>query len=174
VAPFDEHGWYVGAVPARRPEEAYSILAPDDDSRMLEARWQPPAARFFAAELRLTTPKSYPAGQPRRDLGRIEIGNRGGPRALVEILTVPLDDAPTLRQAAGLASASLGGFDALIARARRLWQIHPIAPEGEPRAALALAAVLAAVLLGPILAPDGAAFGVKGARERLARARWRS
>lgn len=169
----DEHGWYVGAVAPLEARASYAILAPEDDSRIVEARWKQQAARFFAAELRLVTPKRYPAGaQPRRDRASIEIGRRGGPAVRVELVTLPLDDALTIRDAAAEAAKTLGGFDALVARARRLWQIEPIEPALEPRASLALAAVLASLLLGPILAPDGTSFGVKGARERLARAGW--
>jgi hypothetical protein len=55
------------------------------------------------------------------------------------------------------------GFDVLIARARRVWQLR-----GDDGPALLTAAVLASVFLSPILSPAGKLFGVKGAREALA------
>lgn len=171
---YDEHGWHVGALTPHPLGAAYAVLAPEDDGRIVEARWRQQAARFFAADLTLVTPKHYPAGHPRRDRAVITIGRVGGTHGQVEVATFPLDEAPAFRDAAREGAASLGGFDALVARARRLWQIHPATPGGEPRASLALSGVIASLLLGPVLAPDGAVFGVKGARERLARAGWRS
>jgi hypothetical protein len=62
------------------------------------------------------------------------------------------------------------GFDALVLRARRVWQVWEWVPEGgDARAPLVVAAVLASLFLAPIVPPGGGAiFGVKGARERLA------
>jgi hypothetical protein len=171
---FDEHGWHVGGLAPLGLGEAYGIFAPEDDGRIVEGRWRQQAGRFFRAELSLLTPKIYPAGHPRRDVASVAIGRVGGPAGTVELSTLPLDEAPEWREAARLGAASLGGFDALVERSRRLWLLHPPEPEVEPRATLALAAVLASVLLGPVLAPDGGVFGVKGARERLARVGWRT
>ena len=90
------------------------------------------------------------------------------------MITVPLDRAPQAR-AAALAIArgpTGGGFEALILRATRLWQIAaPADAKAGARPAIAAATVLASVLLAPILPPGEAVlFGVKTARERLERA----
>jgi hypothetical protein len=66
------------------------------------------------------------------------------------------------------------GFDALLARARRLWQVAHLPAAGEATVPLLVAAALASALLAPVLPPEGGVlFGVRGARDRLARLGWR-
>ncbi len=101
-----------------------------------------------------------------RDRLEIEVVGRGH----VEIVTVPIDEAPLVRAAADEAVRAIGGagMDLLVAKARRVWQVRERADD--PTLALLVAAVLASVLLAPIVPTGGGAiFGVRGARERLSR-----
>ena len=113
-------------------------------------------------------------GSPDPRVGSPDLGVGGVDRRRVRVITVPLDRAPHAR-AAALAIArgpTGGGFEALILRAKRLWQIAvPADAKAGARPAIAAATVLASVLLAPILPPGEAVlFGVKTARERLERA----
>ncbi len=113
-------------------------------------------------------------GSPDPRVGSPDLGVGGVDRRRVRVITVPLDRAPHAR-AAALAIArgpTGGGFEALILRAKRLWQIGvPADAKAGARPAIAAATVLASVLLAPILPPGEAVlFGVKTARERLERA----
>ncbi len=113
-------------------------------------------------------------GSPDPRVGSPALGVGGVDRRRVRVITVPLDRAPQAR-AAALAIArgpTGGGFEALILRAKRLWQIGvPADAKAGARPAIAAATVLASVLLAPILPPGEAVlFGVKTARERLERA----
>jgi len=96
----------------------------------------------------------------------------------VLVVTVPIERASNVRAAALAGAAAIGGagFDALVARARRVWQVRREPEEGsDARAPLLLSAVLASVFLGPIVPPGGGTiFGVKGARERLEKEGWRA
>jgi hypothetical protein len=159
--------------------EAWSLLSPEAEARIDEARWAHQARTFFKAEIALARPKAYPAGTtPLADAAEVDVAPRGGAPTRVLLITVPLDRAPDVRAAAARAVAAIGGagMDALLARARRLWQVRAAVPEGgDPRAPLAAAAVLASVFLSPIVPPGEAAiFGVKGARERLEARGWRT
>jgi hypothetical protein len=169
---FDENGWATGAIePLVGP--AWSILSPEADARVDAARWAHQAATFFRLHLEVLTPKRYPSGAvPLADLidATIARGEHDDDRARVRIVTVPIDRAPEARRRGLDAAAAIGGagMDALVLRARRLWQIEDDAEH--PHAPLAIAAVLASLLLGPIVPPSAdAIFGVKGARERLDR-----
>lgn len=169
---FDENGWAVGAI-APLAEPAWSILSPEADARVDAARWAHQARTFFKLELEVLTPKHYPSGAlPLADVLEIAIGrgDLGGETARVQVVTVPIDRAPEARRRGLDAAAAIGGagMDALVLRAKRLWQIADDA--AHPHAPLAIAAVLASLLLGPIVPPSAdAIFGVKGARERLDR-----
>jgi hypothetical protein len=167
---FDENGWAVGAIaPLAGP--AGSIFSPDADARVDAARWAHQAATFFRLELEVSTPKRYPTGAlPLADVIDVAVGRAGEEKARARIVTIPIDRAPEARQRGLEAARAIGGagMDALVLRAKRLWQIEDDARR--PEAPLAIAAVLASVLLGPIVPPAGdAIFGVKGARERLDR-----
>jgi post-segregation antitoxin (ccd killing protein) len=171
----DENGWATGAItPLAGP--VWSILSPELEARVDSARWAHQAATFFKLELEVLTPKRYPSGAaPLADEIEIAIGRAGEDKARVRVVTVPLDRAPEARRRGLEAARAIGGagMDALVLRAKRLWQVE--ACEARPEAALAIAAVLASLLLGPIVPPSGdAIFGVKGARERLERLGFRA
>ncbi|MBI4950536.1 MAG: hypothetical protein HY908_00740 [Myxococcales bacterium] len=173
----DQHGWVVGAVVPLPPERAYSVLVPEPSSAIDAVRWAAQAARFFAAALAVEPAKRYPAGGwPRVDRAAVRVGPlvetavAEVPRGVVALATLPLSDAPLVRAQAERGVAAMGGagFDVLLARATRLWQLDAVPLEGEPGAALLVAALLASLALGPVVAPDGAVLGVKGCRGRLA------
>jgi hypothetical protein len=153
---YDEHGWALDPVRPLPRVACYSLFAREGGSRFDEARLAQQAKRFFGCELRLLTPKAYPGGaEPRAD--EAELSLDGG---RVRVRCCPIEAALALRSEAE--AAARGGLEHLVAKATRVWQI-----EGDD--ALLAAAIFASVLLAPILAPDGALFGVKSARERLGR-----
>lgn len=176
---YDEHGWARGAVESLPIEGAYSLFARERDSRIDAAAWAAHGRRFFNLEVKLAREKHYQAGTvPLADVAELDVARVGDAtsRARVTVVTIPLSRAEHVRAAGMLAAAAIGGagMDSLIARASRLWQAGAeVAPGEDPRAPLAVAALLAAMLLGPVLPPDrSVVFGVKGARERLARLGW--
>jgi hypothetical protein len=181
---FDENGWVVGAVAPMHVDEAWSLLSPEPDARMDGVRWAHQAERFFRARLTVLPDKRYPAGTlPLVDAAWAEVAPLTAARgSRVVIVTLPLARAGDVRRAADLGVAAIGGagMDALVVRARRLWQVsaEPAgdgAEDADPRAPLVVAAVLASLLLAPIVPPGGGTiFGVKGARERLAREGWKA
>ncbi len=177
---FDENGWAIGAITPLPVAEAWSLLSPSPDARVDPGRWAHQAETFFRARLALHKEKHYPASTiPRSDAMLVDVAERdAAARTRVLVLTTPIDRAPEVQRAAVEGAKAIGGagMDALIPRARRLWQVRS-APEGEgdPRAPLVLTAVLASLLLAPVVPPGGGTiFGVKGARERLAREGWRT
>jgi hypothetical protein len=177
---WDDNGWLVGAPQPLALDDAWSLFAPDPDSRFDEARWRNQAEKFFRATLALATPKRYPGGGwPVADAGAIDVRPRtGGEPTRVLVVAFPIDRAPALRAAAEAGARAIGGagMDSLVARARRVWQVAvaPLAGD-DARAPLVLTAVLASVLLGPVVPPGGGTiFGVKGARERLEKLGWRT
>jgi hypothetical protein len=177
---FDEQGWAVGAIHALSVEQSWSLLSPEPEARVDALRWAHQAERFFRARLSLVQDKRYPAGSsPLADALLVDVGRlENQSLTRVTIVTVPLDRAPQVLAAARLGVQAIGGagFDALLARARRLWQVQVDTDEaGDPAAPIALAALLASLFLAPVLPPGGGTiFGVKGARERLAAAGWRT
>jgi hypothetical protein len=89
--------------------------------------------------------------------------------ARVRVVTLPADRCPEALRAGALGAQAIGGagFDALVPRTRRVWQVADMGAS-EP-APLLVAAVLASLFLAPVVPPGGGTiFGVKGARERLA------
>jgi hypothetical protein len=175
----DEHGWAV-SVAAVDVDTAWSLLSPEVDGRMDLARWSHAATRFFGAQLALAHPKTYPGGTtPLADAAWLDVSSaRGGEPTRVELLTLPIDRAHFVLDRSRAAARAIGGagFDVLVERTRRVWQIRAGAvASADDRAPLVLAAVLASVLLAPIMPPGGATiFGVKGARERLDGLGWRT
>ncbi len=188
----DENGWAEGKIEPLAIERVWSLFSPEADCRIDLERWAHHAQRFFALRIGIAPEKAYPSGgspvvdafdfevlgASRRDAdprgGSPDLGVGGVDRRRVRVITVPLDRAPRAR-AAALAIArgpTGGGFEALILRAKRLWQIGvPADAKAGARPAIAAATVLASVLLAPILPPGEAVlFGVKTARERLERA----
>ncbi|WP_437574371.1 hypothetical protein [Sorangium sp. So ce887] len=174
---FDSNGWAEGRIELLPPGQGWSLLSPEPEARIDEHRWAHQARVFFGAELAVVQKKAYPSGAtPMVDAVEVDIARAGGAPSRVLVLTAPLDRAPLLRAAAAAGVRAIGGrgFDALLARARRAWQVRepPVAGD-DARAPLVVTAVLAAVLLAPVVPPDEETiFGVKGARERLQRLGW--
>lgn len=162
----DENGWFIGSVEAWPASQAWSLLSPDDDARMV---WAP--SPLFGATFSVSPAKQYPRGSaPLADRGRLEVLRlRGGAKVgEVEVQTLPLDRARTVWNDARAAAKRMGGagFDVLVERGRRLWQIRPV----DDVAALVLAGAIATTWQSPILPPSGERlFGVKGARLELER-----
>jgi len=117
--------------------------------------------------------KRYPSGTlPLADQLDVDVRERGAAAdTRVRVVTVPADRAPEALAAgaAGVRAIGGAGFDAVLARTRRIWQVRTLLDgSGDLRAPLIVAAVLASLFLAPIKPPDEATiFGVKGARERL-------
>lgn len=171
---FDDNGWARGAVAPLPPSEAWTLLSPEADARVDAARWAHQADTFFRARLAVVQAKRYPAGTlPLADLVEVDVAERGAEAPTrVLVVTVPVDRAPEALAAGAAGARAIGGagFDALVPRTRRVWQVRErLAAEGDARAPLAVAAVLASIFLAPVVPPGGGTiFGVKGARERLA------
>ena len=167
---YDENGWAAEPIAPLPMDRAYSLFAAEPSARVDIARWAHQARRFFDASLEVTPAKKYPDQRaPDRDEMTIEIVAAKTAIERVRVVTVPLIDAPGAFTVAMRACEAIGGagMDAVVARAVRLWQVED-APSSP--AALRVASVLAAILLAPIVPPDARAiFGVKGARERLAK-----
>ncbi len=147
---------------------AYSVFAPDPIARVESARWTHQAKTFLDADVTVVGEQS--GSLP--DIAALELDV--APSTRVTIRTFPIAEGAELLAVAERAVRAIGGagFDALLARARRIWQV-PIDVDGDPRAPLVVAALLASVLLGPIVPPDEETiFGVKGARLRLQTLRW--
>ena len=175
---FDDNGWARGAISPLDPAGAWTLLSPEPDARVDAARWAHQADTFFRARLAVVQAKRYPSGTlPLTDLVEIDLAERGAASPTrVQVVTVPSDRAPAAMAAAAAGVRAIGGagFDALLPRTRRVWQVKDpgdlAGAAGDPRAPLAVAAILASLFLSPIVPPEGGAiFGVKGARERLTR-----
>jgi hypothetical protein len=174
----DDNGWATGPIEALSVDSSWSLLSAQPEARIDVARWAHQARTFFGARLELVQQKRYPNGDtPEADAVEVEIGRSGDPATTrVQVLTLPLARAPSVRQAADAGVQAIGGagFDALVARAQRLWQVRAHPEQGaDARAPLLLAAVIASILLAPIVPPGGGTiFGVKGARLRLEQQGW--
>ena len=148
------------------------MLSPDASDAFDLPRWMNAARTHFRAELSVLAPGDaatpWALGvAPARDVGRV---------TTVRLRTVSVAEAPEVVAAALRGCEAIGGagMDALVARARRVWQVEAHTVDGDGAAPLVLAAVLANVLLGPVVPPsEVVVFGVRGARERLERAGWR-
>jgi hypothetical protein len=177
---FDDNGWARGAVTPLDPAEAWTLLSPEPDARVDAARWAHQAETFFRARLLVVQAKRYPSGTlPLADLVEIDLTGPGATSpSRVRVVTVPSDRAPAALAAgaAGVRAIGGAGFDALLPKTRRVWQVSErlADPAGDPRAPLAVAAILASLFLSPVVPPEGGTiFGVKGARERLSARGWR-
>lgn len=151
------------------PRDAWTLLSPDASASLDLPRWMHAARTFLSAEL--SSHGDSPLGEhlvgvaPSRDVSKVTI---------VRVRTISLDEAPSLRAAADAGVRAIGGagMDALVAKARRAWQIDRNV-DGDVRAPLVLAATLATVMLAPIVPPDEVTiYGVRGARVRLERMGW--
>ncbi|MGZ3417555.1 MAG: hypothetical protein ACXVEE_06800 [Polyangiales bacterium] len=128
-------------------ERAYWVLAPEAGVRVEAPRWEAQAQKFFGVTLEI-----------RGDTIRVADQD-------VRVRTWPAESCVAVIDAARLASASMGGFDVLVARTKSVLEIDTSMSR---KNALLVAAIAASIVLGPILAPDRALLGVKSARERLA------
>jgi hypothetical protein len=170
----DENGWARGAIAPLPPVEAWTLLSPEPEARVDAPRWAHQAERFFRARLAIACPKRYPAGTlPLADAVEVDLAEHGAEAfTRVLVVTVPAERAPEALAAGAAGARAIGGagFDALVPRTRRVWQVRErLDGPGDPRAPLAVAAVLASLFLAPVVPPEGrVVFGVKGARERLA------
>lgn len=163
------------ALPAR---ESWCLYSPEALPRIELARWQQQAGTFFDAALTLAQTLSDPLGVlPACAAVEVDLrSSAGGDATRVRVLTLPLDEAPELLAVGREAVEAIGGagFDALLARARRVWQVQArtVGP-GDPRAPAVLAGVMASIFLAPIVPPgERVAFGVRGARLRLMDLDW--
>jgi hypothetical protein len=177
---FDENGWAEGVIKPLAPGEAWSLLAPEASPRVEAERWAHQAETFFRAKVAVVQAKRYPSGAlPMTDALEVDVSRKGeGSATRVLVITVPIDRAPDVVEHAALGVQAIGGagFDVLVAKAKRVWQIDARPAQGDNSAApLAMAAVLALVLLAPIVPPvETTIFGVKGARQRLEALGWRT
>lgn len=164
--------------PAMNPALHWTLLAAPPDARVELLRWTQQALTLVRAELGLVETISdregwLPAAASLTFTLRRE-GEHTEPTR-VRVHTAPIEEAPAAREAADAAVRAIGGagMDFLVARAQRVWMIEAKVPAGDPRAPLAMAALLAGVLLAPVVPPEGGAiFGLKGARSRLEALGW--
>jgi hypothetical protein len=163
---YDENGWLLGAVRPLDRSIAFTLFA-TDVSAEFEASLLEPVARAIGWKLALSPQKTYPRGTaPLSDAAVCRVEDERGAHD-VGVRTFPIDRALALRNEAIAIAATKGGggMDAMIGRARRVWQVE-IVPDA--RAALAVAAMFSSARLAAIVPPDGGAvFGPKTARELL-------
>lgn len=172
---FDAHGWAQPPINPLPASSAYTLFSAEISARIDIATLAHKARTFFATALEIDPAKAYPDGRtPNRDAVHIDVkplGNRDQLPTRVFVVTWPLDEHPAFRDIGDTAARAIGGagMDALVARAKRIWQVSTDGVQGaDLHASLRVAAILAAVLLAPIVPPDGTTiYGVKGARERL-------
>jgi hypothetical protein len=163
---FDEQGWFVGVLEPLPTAQSFTLFSPEPSSRMDSDRWNQHAKKFFGASIGTAPSKRYDTGWPMVDRATLTIGRADCLPRSVELHTLPPARAAEALASARRAAIDMGGagFDVLIARTKRIWQL----PGDDPWTALLASAVIASVLLAPILTPGGKMFGVKGAREALA------
>jgi hypothetical protein len=177
---FDPQGWTTSAVTPLPIADAWTLLSPEPDARVDAARWAHQAATFFRARLAVVQDKRYPSGTlPLVDCVEVDVARRDDEHATrVLVITLPIGRAPDAEKAAAAGARAIGGagFDAILPRTRRVWQVREqLDAPGDARAPLAVAAVLASVFLAPVVPPGGGTiFGVKGARVRLEALGWRT
>jgi hypothetical protein len=163
------------------PEAHWCLLAAPPVGRVDLPSWIAQARSLLRAELTLMQRLGDPDGllPDAASLGFTlrPLGDAADP-TVVQVHTLPLAELPAVKAAADRAVEAIGGagMDALVARATRAWMVEKSpATGGDPRAPLAMAALLAGVLLAPVVPPEGGAiFGLKGARTRLEALGWRT
>jgi hypothetical protein len=146
------------------PRDAWSLLSPDAAARVEMPRWMHAARTFLDAEL-----SSLEGGEDGEVLVGVAPARAVAKVTVVRVRTMLVSEAPEVLAAAHAGVRAIGGagMDALVARAKRVWQVGR-AVEGDARAPLVLAAALATVMLAPVVPPDEVTiFGVRGARVRL-------
>lgn len=159
--------------------DAWSLFSPEGLPRADIAGWARAAQTFFSSDLSLVQTVTHAEGLL-PDKASLEIAltarGRAGP-SFVRVQTLALDEAPALRAAAedGVRAIGGAGFDALLARAKRLWQVRSTPIEGdEPLAPALVAAVLSHTFSAPVVPPGGGTIhGVRGVRVWLTSRGWR-
>jgi hypothetical protein len=151
--------------------EAFTVYSPEALALVDSARFRHQAATFLDARGEVIG-----VGGTLPDIAALalDVGPPVGAMTRIEVRTFPSSEAPELMAAAERGVVAIGGagFDALIARTRRIWQV-PSHVDGDARVPLVVAGLLASVLLGPIVPPDEETiYGVKGARLRLQARGW--
>ena len=160
----------VAPLPAAR---AWSVLGAALEPRVEPRRWSDAGQLFFDTALRFEGDSGEAsvllATSAAVELYALVKGSPGERR--LRLVTTPLDAA--LRAHAERCVVAMGGagFDVLVARAKRSWQLDRDAFDGgDDKLCLRVAATLAHALSAPILPPDELLlFGPKGARVRFER-----
>jgi hypothetical protein len=133
---------------SRPIDSAYWVLAPEAGVRVdpsTAPRWETQARNFFGISLQIVN-------------GVVRVADVDVP-----VRVWPAESCTEILAVARAGSASMGGFDALVARTRSVLEVS--AKDG--KSGLLVAAIAASILLGPIVTPEGALLGVKSARALL-------
>ena len=153
--------------------QAWSLYAREETATLDEPRMIQQAQTFFGVELRFVARDPSLADAFDVDV----LSGDATDTTRVRVISVHPDEASAVRAAGEEAVIAIGGagFDALMPKAKRFWQVATTPLDGrDTRAPLLVAAVMASVMLAPIVPPGGGTvFGVKGARERLAALGWK-
>src|SRR5688572_8237659 len=117
------------AIVLLRSSAAWSLFSPEATPRIDAERWRQQAHTFLAAEISFVQQITDAAGElPERSSVEIDArpARAGAAATRVRVLTVPIADAGPVVQLAAEAVTAMGGagFDALLARARRVWQVQ--------------------------------------------------
>lgn len=126
-------------------DSAFWVLAPEAGVRFDTARWETQARNFFETALEIADGVVRVAGVD------------------VAVRVWPAESCDALLAVARAGSASMGGFDVLVARTRSVLEISA----KDRRSGLLVAAIAASIVLGPIVTPEGTLLGVKSARALL-------
>ncbi len=157
---------YPRAMDPWSPRDAWSLLSPDAEARVEMPRWMHAARTFLDAEL-----SSLEGGEGGEILIGVAPARAVAKVTVVRVRTMLVSEAPEVLAAAHAGVRAIGGagMDALVAKAKRVWQVgRAVEGAGDARAPLVLAAALATVMLAPVVPPDEVTiFGVRGARVRL-------
>lgn len=152
------------------PARAYRVFLQRFDARFDVGALEQQAARFFSTKIGLMAPKRYGAAPPIADLARFAVA---APERDAQIRAVLLRPATAADHELALAielerGASATGLGGLARRCGVVGEVERTSDDD--LTALLLAAVFASTHLGPIVDLEGRdLFGVKTARERLAR-----
>jgi hypothetical protein len=163
---FDENGWAVGQV-APLPRDTAFTLFTSETSAAFDISALAARGRDHGVALALEPEKSYRRGTPLADAGWLEVGSSRSTQRIL-VLSVPAERARAIVSEALSVARTVGGggMDALVSRARRVWQVDATR---DIAAATAVAAALSALRSAAIFPPDGGAlFGPKTAWERYA------
>jgi hypothetical protein len=147
------------------PGEAFLVFAQGTDARPQVDAWQRQAERFFATRIELATGGPADGPSPRESTVTVVVAPKGRPAGTRTCHGRPRTDEDLARALDAERRAGPAGLGDLTRRCGYVWLVER--DGAADRLALLLAAVLASVVLGPILAPEGALFGVKTARQKL-------